>query len=329
MDLSVIITTKDREALLSETLESLYQDKGLKKLDFEVLVINDGEKFKECFEQKYGLTVLKNRGQGLAAGRNTGALASSGKVIVFFDDDILAEENHFNRHIEIHKAFPSSIITANRFYPEKIITEGQKTPFGRYKLIFEYDWLNGLERQPIEGHEGLYFTTALAGFSCSMQRETYHALGGFNEEFPYAGCEDNEFFYRASQQGIKLIFDEKNICYHNEFDNFTLEKWIQRQVRGIKGAIVITNLHPEGKEHPTYYLNTPFNAQDSFPTKVHKLKRRIFANSLIKHLVKVSIKALEKLHFPDPVLFKLYNALWIGETYKSFKEAYYKNQYSG
>jgi len=31
---------------------------------------------------------------------------------------------------------------------------------------------------------------------------------------------------------------------------------------------------------------------------------------------------LEKIKAPDKILFRLYNALWLGNTYRSFREAY-------
>jgi len=33
-----------------------------------------------------------------------------------------------------------------------------------------------------------------------MKREKFDEIGDFDENFDYAGCEDAEFFYRASQK---------------------------------------------------------------------------------------------------------------------------------
>lgn len=322
--ISIVISTKNRKELLKTTLEAIATTPDLNNIIKEIIIINDGDDDLTDLAKLHQATLLKNRKSGLASGRNTGASNATAEFVLFYDDDILPSPHHFKRQLEVQKKHPNSIVTANRFYPEELINIASKKPFGRYKLKHEYNWVEGLDLQKANNEDGLFYTNGAAGFSCCMPKKLWEQLNGYNEDFQYAGCEDSEFFYRARRSGAKLMFDETNICYHNELDNFTLKKWIARQASGIKGAIVITSLHPEGKAHPTYYLNTPINKQDTSTVKKIKRKRTFLANFIIRKIVMVAVNIGETIKLPDSVLFKLYNAAWLGATKHSFMEAYNK-----
>lgn len=325
MKLSILISTKNRERILLETLSAIEQNTNLKSLDHEIIVTNDGEDFKEFKPELFKqlrIKAVKNKGKGLAAGRNNGVAHSNGEVILFYDDDILPEPDHFLRHLSAHRQFDKLIITANRFYPKELIKNAERFPFGRYKLQYEYNWLTGLNLHPFERNTELQVADTLAGFSCSMRRSSFEAIGQFNESFPAAGCEDNEFFYRAKKNGFTLIFDEKNICYHNELDNFNLKGWLNRQSSGIKGAVILCNIYPEGKLHPTYYLNTPILLSDKTSINLTKLKRAFLSINWVKTIILAMIQISEKLKLSDKFLFRMYNAAWLGHTKASFMQAF-------
>lgn len=320
--LSVVITTKDRKDLLNQTIDEIFKSSNNNSIG-EIIIVNDGsDDLNHLKNYSRIIKIIKNKGKGLASGRNTGAQISTFPILLFYDDDILPSKNHFERHLEIQTKYPNSIVTANRFYPDSIIFEAKKTSFGRYKLKYEYNWIDGCEPKDLDRQDGIYTANSLAGFSCCMPKFIWQSLNGYNETFPHAGCEDNEFFVRAKEKGYHLIFDENNHCWHNEMDNFTLKNWISRQARGIKGAIIIATIHPDGKKHPTYYLNTPIKANDSSRVKKIKRKRTFLSNKSIILLMYFIIDVLEFIKVPDSLLFRLYNAVWLGETKRSFMEEY-------
>lgn len=325
--LSIVIATKNRESILRETLKAFHDLPDLWELPHEIIIINDGESFKTLQEDSFGklaYRIFKNNGSGAASARNTGAAYCKGSVILFCDDDILPTSGHFLKHHNLHTEHKNVIVTANRFYPEKLINIASKKSFGRYKLAFEYNWLNNLELVPFNQSNGLFEAGTLASFSSSMLKTTFDKIGGFNESFPYAGCEDNEFYYRAKKLGFKLVFDESNICYHNELDNFNIKNWLNRQSTGIKGAVISCNMYPEGKEHPTYYLNTPISESDTPSIKKIKRKRNMLAKPFILKSILSTIKLMEAFRLPDKIIFKFYNAAWLGATKSSFMEEYAK-----
>lgn len=324
MQLSVIISTYNRKKILEETLKHILGGNTLFVRDeMEIIIVNDGEDNLEDLSEQYTsfhFRIVKNKGRGLAAGRNTGASLAKGEVLLFYDDDIIPTKEHFIRHLSVHKKFEKAICMAYRIYPNELIKIAEQEIFGRYKLKYEYDCMKGMNLTLFE--DDIYLSDGAAGYSCSIKRETYLDVGPFNETFEYAGCEDSEFFHRAKKKGYKLLFDKKNLCYHNELDNFELKRWLWRQSTGIKSAVVMCKLHPEGKAHPTWYTNTPLQWADPFDVKILKIKKWLLSRKLVEKILFGLVWFLEKIKAPDKILFRLYNALWLGNTYRSFREAY-------
>ncbi len=321
--LSVIISTKDRKEILSETLSHIANNVRFDAQEMEFIIINDGDEDipEQIIPSELNPRVINIRQKSLAKARNAGAKNATGKTVLFLDDDILPSKDHFYRHIQLQEKFQPAIITANRFFPGKLISKGEKTPFGRYKLKNEYNWMAGTSLTAIENNPGLYNAENLAGFSCSMPKEVWIKLDGFNELFTDAGCEDSEFFYRAKKLGIRLIFDETNHCLHNEPDNFSLINWLRRQGTGARSTVVICEFHPEGKAHPNYAFNTPISfKQDNFRMILLKMKRSFLMNRLVYKFFLFFTGLCERLNFSDRFLFKLYNALWISNTVYYFRK---------
>lgn len=324
--ISILISTKNRKAILQKTLDVIFHHQNLPHEQFEVIVTNDGNEVLDELLSAFhysNLRIIPNMHKpGLAGGRNNGVENAKYELILFLDDDILINSMFLNNIIAVHHQYQDIILCGNRFYNDEIIDFAKKYPFGRYKLAHEYQWLEKEKLVPI--NEGLFISDGLAGFSASLLKTTFNKVGPFNESFEYAGCEDSEFFHRAKKMGFKLVFDEANICYHNELDNFTLRSWLNRQSTGIRSAVVVCMIHPEGKEHPTWFTNTPISKNDKAWVKRLKIKKWILSRWLVMKLIFVMVWFFETLHFPDKLLFRLYNALWLGSTFKSFGNAYKK-----
>ena len=324
MKISILIPTKNRLPILRDTLHNIYFVNKLPKEDFEVIVSNDGDDDLSVLYDEFpfdNLKIVKNTHKpGAAGNRNNAADYAQYDLLQFLDDDILITENFLERLIYWHNKLENISIGSKLLYSKKVKEIAKKTSFGRYMIKKEY--INEINEFIHFNNDGLYEVNSLAGFSISMKRETFDKIGKFDENFDYAGCEDAEFFYRATQKNVKLLFDEKNICYHNELDNFTLDAWIRRQRTGIRSAVVVCKLHPVGQNHPTWYTNTPIKASDSWNVKLLKLKKMFCSFPPVYNFLHFLAIEGEKVKLPDTFLFKLYNALWLGATYRGFREAY-------
>ena len=185
MKISILIPTKNRLPILQETLHNIYYVNKLPKEDFEVIVSNDGDEDLSILYDEFpfdNLKIVKNTHKhGLSGNRNNAIDYSNYEILQFLDDDILITENFFIRVINIHNQLDNIILCGNRYYPQPLIEQAEKTPFGRYKLKYEYNWRDGLIMNEI--NDGLFEVNSLAGFSISMKREAYDNVGEFDENF--------------------------------------------------------------------------------------------------------------------------------------------------
>lgn len=99
LDLSVIICTFNRSMVLSQTLQDFLKQKGVKELDWELLVIDnnstdDTRQVVESFQRKLS-SILKYvfvSRQGKNYALNHGIREARGRVIAFTDDDVRIDE---------------------------------------------------------------------------------------------------------------------------------------------------------------------------------------------------------------------------------------------
>jgi len=96
--LSVVIPTYNRREMLRECLETLEAQTYPRDL-FEVIVVNDGsqdgtDSFLEAYQKKAGylLRYYNQENRGVSAARNLGIANAAGDVVVFIDDDCMAEK---------------------------------------------------------------------------------------------------------------------------------------------------------------------------------------------------------------------------------------------
>jgi len=295
---------------------------------YEIIVVDNGEEpalnyvGDMCGDR---VQVIKSPLHSNAKARNTGARHANYDLLCFLDDDILPSPYYFMRHVEVHERWGPCLCYTKRRYPDEIITWANSFSFGRYKLRKDY---TAFEKPILNNKldEGLYLVYGFAAYSMSIERDVYMGHGGFNESFTWTGCEDAEFAYRFLKNGGKIIYDDNNICYHNEWDCFSLVWWARRHHTGSRSTVVMCYLHPEGKEHPNFKYNAPFSVGDTLPTILQKLKRRFLSFAPVYAFLMFLGKLLEKRKgmLWDIIAFRVYSALWIASHYRGFREEYKK-----
>src|SRR6266513_4046350 len=108
--ISVVIPTFNRAAMLAATLES-FAAQSIPKNRYEVVVVDDGSKdatSEVCRDlaSRIQLKYLHIDNSGISAAKNTGILASRGKIVLFFDDDDIADSHLLEEHVKAHGQHP-------------------------------------------------------------------------------------------------------------------------------------------------------------------------------------------------------------------------------
>src|SRR6266576_6556961 len=105
--ITVVIPTFNRAAMLADTLES-FAAQSIPKNRYEVIVVDDGSKDttpEVCreFVSRIELKYLHIDNSGTSAAKNTGILASRGKILLFCDDDDIADHRLLEEHLKAHE----------------------------------------------------------------------------------------------------------------------------------------------------------------------------------------------------------------------------------
>ena len=194
---SVIICayTADRWPQLLSAVESVRKQTTLVG---EVLVVIDhnAELLRRAEAAMPDVRVMASTGRpGLSGGRNTGIAASTGEVLLFLDDDAIAEPDWVSNLLAAY-ADPHVLGVGGAAHP---VWEGSTPP--RWGPA-EFGWVVGCS------YRGQPVTTArvrnLMGCNMSLRRTVLEAVGGFDDGLGRGadnafGCEETELCIRARQ----------------------------------------------------------------------------------------------------------------------------------
>lgn len=190
--ISVIIPTCHRNDLLAVCLDRLAPGaQSLSPEQYEVVVTDDGinSTAKAMLRDRYAWARwVQGPRRGPAANRNSGARIASGELIAFTDDDCIPSPNWL-------MAYSAAI------QPELDVYEGKTTCTPEFR--------SPLDRAPLNLNGGCFWSCNLMVRAASFQK-----LGGFDEDFPTAWCEDVEFFHRVKQTGTAWRFVSEAIVDH-------------------------------------------------------------------------------------------------------------------
>jgi glycosyltransferase involved in cell wall biosynthesis len=187
INVSVVMLTKNRKEMLGKCLDSLFRQRYT---DFEIIVVDDSstdgtvEMVKELAGRHANLTFLQRSGVGLANGRNTGVLASRGRVIAFIDDDCVAHEDWLKNGLEALENEKADIVRGAVVLPDGSLFRDMNKDL-------------------------MLFATA----NIMYKRKVFDEIGLFDEKFVYC-AEDRDFGWRAVSRGFRLTASPEAVCYH-------------------------------------------------------------------------------------------------------------------
>lgn len=208
LPLSVVLCTYNRAPLLAKALASLV-GQTLDRNDFEVVLIDNGssdgtKQVAESFADRLPLRYFFQHQFGLAAGRNHGACAARGDLLLFLDDDDIATPTLLEEHVQAHRQYPDpryAVLNYTGWAPGLRITPLMKFVTEVECHLFCYP---GLRHGAVLDYN--YFWGGRT--SCKKQFLMEHGL--FNPLFQF-GCEDVELGYRLSHYGLRVVYNAKAI----------------------------------------------------------------------------------------------------------------------
>jgi len=104
LKLSVIIATRDRQHIVSVCINSLIEQISFDNDDVEIIVVNQGQPFKENILSPE-IKLIQYNGFGASKARNFGAQFASGEYLWFLDDDATVLSLDLNKIDGINKLY--------------------------------------------------------------------------------------------------------------------------------------------------------------------------------------------------------------------------------
>lgn len=232
--ISVVIPCYNHGLYLEEAIESVENAKD--KYPVEIIIVNDGSTddhtisvFKKLEERGY--FVLHQSNGGLGHARNNGMKLAKGKYILPLDSDNKVLYAYLNDAVDIlEKNICIDIVYGNANY------------LGNLSGVW-YNQSFSLPRLMISN-----YIDACAIF----RKSTWELLNGYDENMPYNGIEDWDFWLRAAFKNCQFFYLEKSCFEYRVLSNSMI-----RQIEANKSAELDRYMRSkfalEYYDHFTYY----------------------------------------------------------------------------
>lgn len=226
---SVIVPTFNSDSTIPECLRALLRQESA--AIYEVIVADDGSSDATVLtaSQFAGVRILRGTHSGPATARNSGARAARGEILLFTDSDCAPAENWLRAMLVPFSDDPTRTVGVKGVYRTR-----QTELMARFvQLEYEEKYLRMSRARSID-----FVDT----YSAAYKRDAFLANGGFDESFPSASVEDQEFSFRLAEKGMKMVFASDAIVYHRHVT--TMLAYARRKFRIGYWKVRVHRRHP-------------------------------------------------------------------------------------
>lgn len=248
---SVLIPTFNRAYILGKTIESVlaqtYQT-------LEIIVVDDGSTddtraLVATFDSRVRYIYQENA--GLAAARNAGLSAARGEFIAFQDSDDLWLPWKLQAQVAIMQRFPELALIwsdMSAVSPDGAVIREKhlSTMYHVYQQLRVEEHLNQVgslkevvpdcsrEFGDISFRYGDIFSAMFMGNlvhppTALMRRQHVSQVGGLDEAFSWT-CEDYEFFWRLSREGLGALIEASTMLYRVDAEDQLTKPSLHRYI---------------------------------------------------------------------------------------------------
>ena len=218
MLISVIICTHslDNKQNLMDAVDSIL-NQTLKELEIVVVVDGSEELYKgitEAYDAEERIKVVAIKANmGICSARNTGINAAQGDLVVFSDDDAVAEKRWIENLVDTYQKL-DAIAVGGKILPIWLSKQPDYFPD-------ELGWLVGITYEGF-ADERVVEVRNTFGPNMSFKKSVFDKIGLFTEEFGFSkkglSClqgEEAEFALRMKQElGQGVIYNPRAVVYH-------------------------------------------------------------------------------------------------------------------
>ncbi len=230
---SIIIPAYNATATLPACLQAV-QHQSIDRARYEIIVVDDGSSdqtvlvAKEILKDNSPSNIISVPHGGPAAARNAGAQIARGDLILFTDADCAPLPDWIDH---LASAFEDrQVVGAKGTYRTR-----QTALVARFVQQEYQDKYDRMARQVTIDFIDTY--------SAAYRRDLFLANDGFDTTFTTASVEDQEFSFRLSSQGHRLVFAPDAIVFH-QHDASPIE-YLRRKFHIGYWKAYVLRLHPD------------------------------------------------------------------------------------
>ena len=225
---SVIVPAFNAAQTLAQCLTALGAQ-TFERGEYEILLVDDGsaDNTAEVAARFPQVRVICAQHRGAAAARNLGAREACGELLLFTDADCEPTAQWINTLCAVFTK--ARVVGAKGTYNTR-----QRELVARFvQLEYEekYAWMRRSET--------IDFVDT---YSAAYRRDVFLANNGFDESFPTASVEDQEFSFRLAEQGHMMAFVPDAVVYHRH--PATLAAYARRKFRIGYWKVLVHRRHP-------------------------------------------------------------------------------------
>jgi len=194
-EITVGLCSRNRKDTLKLVLESL-GDQSIHPDRYEVVLIDDGStdgtaEMVKSLDVPYRLTYGYQPHSALATARNHGIRLSKGEIMLYIDDDVLADHRLLEEHLRGHEQFHQCVVNG---------------------------WVNHVDSPEIPSKPKFTMADISTSFfwtsNVSVRVDDLYRAGLFDESFKEYGWEDQELGLRLMAIGLVRKTNYRAIGYH-------------------------------------------------------------------------------------------------------------------
>src|SRR5712671_3919411 len=275
-ELSIVVPTYNRTDKLRLCLAAL-AFQTLPASRWEVIVVDDGstDDTESCCRNLLlpypNLRYIRQENRGAGAARRLGVEAARGEILLFCNDDTIADNRLLAEHLRAHRDNPhEKWAVLGDFIPSDDTASRALSFFVNVSEFF-------FPQKTLKPH-ALYDQTYFVTCNLSIRRDAVLAAGNFDPQFRVA--EDTELGTRLLQNGYRVRYHPDAIAWH-EHARFTTDDLIRRAQRYGVADWALFRKHPHLLGAGAGVFGTLSNADEIRMQQIVDSNREAVATGLI------------------------------------------------
>jgi GT2 family glycosyltransferase len=199
---SVILATRNRPALLADTVASILRSVPRPG---EVIVVDQSDAPHPNVARSGEVRYLWTESRGLSRANNLGTRAARHDLLVFTHDDVLVEPDWYGRMLAaLLQGGPRTVVTGRVLAAGPESADGFAPSLNPSTVPAVYEGRNGRD--------------VIWPMSLALHRAALAAVGGFDERLgpgtPYPAAEDTDLCHRLLEAGCRIVFEPAAVVHH-------------------------------------------------------------------------------------------------------------------